>query len=284
MPNYVFEKFEEVEESIRRLAPKIVYKYRADWTNQYHRQIITDKILWFAAPRYLNDPYDIRTPLQFDIAEIDSPIFFEKLKAHYISDHPNIAYTERDLNVICENKMDEIRMNPQKYFENNYKQIREGTIYDRVGIFSCTKDELNETMWAHYSNNHQGFVIGFVTVELARDLLCSIGPMTYNDTIPVYSFIDPKADDDFNIYFLKSKKWEHEQEFRFYTIGDDENIERAKKYSVACASELLLGIKFPDSQKNDIITEAKRVFGNTFPIYHVRPKISGYGLEKTQIA
>jgi hypothetical protein len=191
MPNYIFEDFKEVEESIKKLAPKIVYKYRSDWTNQYHRQIITDQLLWFAAPRHLNDPYDIRTPLQFDLTEIENPIFFEKLKAHYLTNHANIAFAERDLNVICENKMEEIRKDPQKYFENNYKQIREGKIYDRVGVFSCTKDELNETMWAHYANNNQGFAIGFITIELARNLLCSIGPVTYNDRIPVYSFINP---------------------------------------------------------------------------------------------
>lgn len=240
--------------------------------------------MWFAAPRHLNDPYDIRTPLQFDVTEIENPIFFEKLKAHYLTDHPSIAFTERDLNVICENKMDEIRKDPQKYFENNYKQIREGKIYDRVGVFSCTKDELNETMWANYANNNQGFAIGFITVELARNLSCSIGPVTYKDTIPVYSFINPNADDDFDAYFLKSKKWEHEQEFRFYTIGDDENIERAKKYPINCAAELLLGYQFPEKQKEDIIKEAKGIFGSAFPIFQVRPKTTSYGLDKLQIA
>lgn len=283
MPNYVFENFEEIEESIKKIAPKIVYKYRSDWTNQYHRQIITDQTLWFAAPRHLNDPYDIRTPLQFDITEIENPIFFEKLKAHYISDHPNIAYLERDINIICENKMEEIRKNPRQYFENNYKQIRDSNIYDRIGIFSCTKNELDETMWAHYSNNYQGFVIGFVTVELARNLLCSYGIVDYSNNTPRYSFINSQTGDDFDTYFLKSKKWEYEQEFRFFIIGD-ENIERAKKYPINCASELLLGTNFPDNQKNDIIKEAKRIFGNSFPIYQVRPKTEEYSLEKTQIA
>jgi hypothetical protein len=79
MPNYLFERFEEVEESIKRSAPKIVYKYRGDWNNPYHRKLITEQLMWFAPPKELNDPYDIRTPVRFDITEIEHPLFFQKL-------------------------------------------------------------------------------------------------------------------------------------------------------------------------------------------------------------
>ena len=284
MPNYIFERFEEVEESIKKLAPKIIYKYRGDWTNPYHRQLITNQTLWFAAPRDLNDPYDIRTPFEFDVSEIENPIFFEKLKAHFISDNLGKGYSERDINVICENKMDEIRQNPKAYFENKYKQIREGNIYDRVGLFSCTKNELDETMWAHYGNNYNGFVVGFHTVELARNILCSIGPVTYSDVIPKYSFINSKEEDDFDLYFLKSTKWQYEQEFRFFTIGDDENVERAKKYPVECVAEVIIGTKFPNDQQKEFIDTVRKIFGDKFPIYQVQPKISGYGLAKNKLA
>jgi hypothetical protein len=82
MPNYTFENFEEVENNVIKEAPKIVYKYRADWNNQYHRELITEKKLWFAPPRELNDPFDIRIQLKFSADEINNPIFFEKLKKH----------------------------------------------------------------------------------------------------------------------------------------------------------------------------------------------------------
>lgn len=284
MSNYIFERFEEVEESIKKVAPQIIYKYRADWANPYHQQLLTDQTLWFAPPRDLNDPYDIRTPLEFDVTEIDNPIFLDKLKAHFISDNLGKTYSKRDLNVICENKMDEIRQNPKAYFEKNYKQIREGNIYDRVGLFSCTKNELDETMWAHYGNNYCGFVVGFHTVELARNILCSIGPVTYSDVIPKYSFINSKEDVDFDLYFLKSTKWQHEQEFRFLTIGDDENVERVKKYPIECIAEVLIGTKFPNDQLREFIDTVRKIFGDKIPIYQVESKTSGYGLTKNRIA
>jgi len=113
MTNHIFDKFEEVEESIREQAPPFVYKYRADWKNKYHRELITLQSAWFAPPSELNDPHDIKTPLRYDLTEIEHPIFFEKLKRILQNANPSIAFTERDLNVICTNKLNEIRVNPQ---------------------------------------------------------------------------------------------------------------------------------------------------------------------------
>lgn len=284
MANYLFDDFKEVEESIKKLAPPVIYKYRADWSNPYHKKFVTKQSLWFAAPRDLNDPYDIITPIKFDISEIEHPIFLSKLKGHLKANNPNIAFTERDINVICENKLDEIRKDPKSYFEKNYRDIRESDTYDRVGLFSCTSDELDETMWAHYGNNHTGFVVGFNTVELCRNLFCSIGPVKYNDEVPLYSFIKTKMDDDFDTYFLKSKKWEYEKEFRFFTIGDDANINRVKQYPISSVTEFLIGNNFPTEQTDDFITSIKDIFPKTIPIYKVRPKVSGFGFEKTIVA
>ena len=280
MRNHIFEDFKEIEENVRKFAPEVIYKYRSDWTNLFHRQIITEQMVWFAAPRDLNDPYDIRIPFQFDSSDIENPNFLEKVKALYKEHNSGIAYTERDLNVICENKMEEIRKDPQSYFENNLKEMREDKIFDRVGIFSCTKDPLNKKMWAHYGNDYKGFVIGFNTVELARSIQqCGFGPVIYKDCSLQFSLIHPPPDDDYTFY-LKSKEWEYEQEFRFRIIGEDENVKRIKKISINCISELLIGYQFPKYQKEDIIKVAKNVFGNSFPIFLVQPKTTAYGLEK----
>jgi hypothetical protein len=269
MPNYTFENFEEVENNVIREAPKIVYKYRADWNNQYHKELITEKKLWFAPPRDLNDPYDVRIPLKFAIDEINSPVFFEKIKNTLTRDNQGKAYSERDIQVMCENKIDEIRLSPREYFETKYKELREDSIYDRVGIFSCTINELNQNMWTSYGNNFNGFVVGFHTIELARNLMCAFGAVKYSDVITEYSFTRSNEDDDFETYFLKSLKWEYEQEFRFLTIGNDEFIERHKKYTSDCVAEILIGMNFPKSQQDEFIKTAKSLFGENTKIYMV---------------
>lgn len=278
MPHYLFDKFEEVEESIRKEAPPFVYKYRGDWSNKYHKELITHQSAWFAAPGELNDPHDITTPLQFDFSEIEHPIFFEKLKIIFRSENP--LASERDIAVICTNKLNEIRKNPKAYFEKNYKDLKESGIYDRVGLFSCTTDELNETMWAHYGNNYKGFVVGFITVELCRSFLSSAGPVKYSDEVPKFSFINPRLDADFDHYYLKSTKWSYEKEFRFPTIDDDPNFNRAKKFSIESVSEFLIGKNFPENLKEDFIHQIQSIYPKEVPIYEVVPKISGFGLEK----
>lgn len=284
MQNYLYDSFEEVEEDIKKVAPNLIYKYRGDWNNSFHKELITKQSLWFAAPKELNDPHDIRTPIQFDITEIEHPEFFKKLKESLLEMNPSIAFTQRDLNIISQNKLDEIRTNPKLYFENNYRAIREGDIYNRVGLFSCTTDELNETMWAHYGNNHTGFVVGFNTVELARNLFCSIGPVKYSNEIPFHSFINKNSDTDFDSYFLKSANWSYEKEFRFFTVEDDNIINRVKKYSSKSVVEFLVGAKFPEDKIEEFINEVRNIFPKEIPIYQVQPRVSGFGLEKQKIA
>lgn len=281
MANYIFEKFEEVEDSIRQVAPKVVYKYRGDWNNPYHRELITKQALWFAAPRELNDPYDIRTPVQFDVAEIDDPDFLLKMMEGYKMMNPRIAFTERELRVICQNKLDyEIKKDPLAYFRKNYKEIRDGELFDRVGLFSCSADPENEAMWAYYGNNSRGFVVGFNTVNMARDLICTIGPVRYDDNVPFHSFLKNKQDDEVDLLFLKSKRWESEKEFRFITIEDDAKFNRVKHYSIDTVHEFLLGSSFPKDQRAEFVSEVRKIFPAHIPIYQLHLKATEFGYDR----
>src|SRR5689334_1319806 len=106
MSNIVFERFEEVEESIRKDAPPIVYKYRDDWNNPFHKSLLTERKAWFSAPRELNDPDDIRIPLKFDVSEIEHPKFFEKMVKHFKQSNSGLLVTDSEIISICENRLD----------------------------------------------------------------------------------------------------------------------------------------------------------------------------------
>ena len=281
MAHYLFENIEEVEVSIIKEAPSFVYKYRGDWNNKFHKELITHQSAWFASPRELNDPYDITTPLQFDYSEVEDPIFFEKLKLIFRRENPNLS--DKYISDICTNKLNEIRINPQAYFKKNYIDLKESGVYDRIGIFSCTTDELNETMWAHYGNNSKGFVVGLRTIELLKSFLSSAGSVKYSDEVPKFSFINPGIDADFDNYYLKSTKWSYEKEFRFSTINDDTNLNREKKFSIESVSEFLIGNNFPENQIDDFIHQVQSIYPKGIPIYQVIPKVSVFGLEKTRV-
>ena len=282
MAHYLFESPHDVEESIQKEAPSFVFKYRDDWSNIFHKELITRQSAWFSSPSELNDPHDIRTPLQFDYSEVEHPIFFEKLKLIIQSENPNL--TDKDISDICKNHLNEIKKNPKAYFEKNHIDLNKDEIFNRIGVFSCTTDPLNVDMWDRYGNKYKGFVVGFKTFELVKSFYnISAGLVKYSDEVPKFSFINPSMDGDLDNYYLKSTKWSYEKEFRFSTIDDDINFNREKKFSIESVSEFLIGNNFPKDQMEDFIHQIQSIYPKGIPIYQVIPKISEFGLEKIRI-
>ena len=282
MSNQIYLKFEEIENDVKSKAPKTVYKYR-DWLNPIHRKILSQQEIWFASPNDLNDPLDIKTPLQFDYSEIYSPLFFEKIKMHFINntnDHSN-----KEVDKICNDKWEEIKLDPEEYFKRTYQDlINDKELYNQVGIFSCSKNGLNEFMWSLYANENRGFCVGFNVVELARVLFCGFGPVRYCDNIPFFSFINNRDEEDLMQYYLKTKKWGYEEEFRFIVIEDEQIIHRERKYPINCIEEIIIGNKFPKENIDEFIYLIKKTYSDKIPVYQVRTKSDNYGLEKYLIA
>ena len=286
MSNQIYLKFEEIEDDVRTKAPKTVYKYR-DWLNPVHKKIISEKEIWFASPNDLNDPIDIKTPLRFDYSEVYSPLFFQKIKMHFINDSDSTSkgYTDREVEKIYNDKWEEIKLNPKEYFARTYIDlINDNELYNKVGVFSCCKDGLNDLMWFLYGNKHNGFCIGFNVVELARNLNCGFGPVRYCDNIPFFSFINDRNEEDLTQYYLKTKKWRYEEEFRFIVIEDEQIIHRERKYPINCIEEIIIGNKFPKENIDEFIYLIKKTYSDKIPVYQVRTKSDNYGLEKYLIA
>lgn len=255
-----------IEESFK-LLPKTIYKIR-DWNSSQHKTIITEQSIWFASPKDLNDPFDIRIPMKIDLTEIEDPIFKLKLKKSLILKYSNSSFPEEQIDFLCERKLIEIKKDPKNYFYKNYKDMREGTFYDVAGVFSCTTDELNSRMWKEYGNNHKGFSVGFDTFELFKTLQCLYSLIEYNNEIPLHTFLKNESDFDFRDFFLKSTKWKHEKEFRFFCVISKES-DRRRKYTENSVREFLLGAKFPESNKLEFINQVRNNFKTNIPIYQL---------------
>lgn len=274
--------FEEVEAEIKEKTPPIVYKYRT-WEDIYHKRTITNSEVWFAHPHSLNDPYDVRPPYNFIVKDIDWDMARTKIRkaGRYFEPH----LSDAELEVQVEKRIKEMQANPIEYFQRNRgNHILDEKLYDPYGVFSCCKSAGNEPMWAHYGNNHCGFAVGFNTVELARTLQCTIGPVKYDDT-PVDYHIFGKNDYEKIMeaeLFQKSKRWEPEEELRFITAGIGLIRQRAAKFTPQAVSEIVFGINTSQQVQNEIISEATKVFPNV-PFFRVRTRPDGYGFSKEKI-
>lgn len=270
-----------IEESFKH-KPKTIYKIR-DWNDSFHKTIITEQAIWFASPKTLNDPFDIRIPMKIDLSEIEHQEFEVKLRETFILKNPNSNMSEEEFSTLCKNKLIEIKKDPKSYFQKNYLDMREGSTYDPAGIFSCTTDELNNRMWKKYGNKHKGFAVGFDTFQLFKNIQFLYGLVEYNDEIPFHSFIQKKPDFYFRDFFLKSTKWNYEKEFRFFYVPFEKESDRERKYTKECVAEILLGAKFPKAEKVQFINEVNKVFKGDIPIYQLKLLENSCILEKHRI-
>lgn len=277
----LFSIFSEIEQEVIEKVPAITYKFR-DWDNQYHKSILSDNNIWFAHPKELNDPYDIRVPVRFDFNEVNTPEFLEKLKYHTTLRFPQFNPDSREFRVVCDNKMDLIKENPQKHFEENYLEMRESDLYDRIGVFSLTSDCLNETMWTHYGNNSKGFCIGFDTVELAKSVEMGFGFVDYQDEPPLHSFIRNIDENQKDQMYLKHTKWVYEKEFRLLTFRIKSDKERSVFFDSKLVKEVVLGSSISDDNRNEIIAVLKAKY-NGVKLFICKANVASYGFQREEI-
>lgn len=265
---HIYDKFEEVEEEVRKYAPNIVYKYR-DWSNTFHRDLLIKQELWFSHPFDLNDPYDIRTKLRINSDEVKNPLFFERLKKFARIRYPHLDPNGRDFIYICENQYEIILNDPMDYFTKNYKDIRESDVYDPVGVLSLTADPIGERIWKEYGAKGKGFCVGFDTLGLAKSLNVKFGKVNYDDNPPLYSLLK-----DLEVYqndetFTKELKWAYEKEFRFLTFNVGKESDRTARVSPSIVKEVYFGELMPKFKKQEIINCLKTVYESSVNLFQV---------------
>jgi hypothetical protein len=277
---YIYNQFEEAEKGIEAKMPPILYKYRT-WENDFHKKIITEAEVWFAHPHTLNDPYDIRPPYNFIADNIDWVAAKIKIIEAGRLIEPNLS--DKELNNEVEKRIVAIKKDPIAYFQKNRRDyLLDKTRFDRIGVLSCCSSYQNEAMWAHYGNNHSGFVVGFKTVELARTLDCTCGYVNYSDKPIDYHILGNNEGLIYDEIIQKSTKWSYEEEFRFISAGIGINRQRANKYPLTAVNEIIIGLTTSKQIEEEIMLAAKENLPN-ISIYKIETNPDQFGFKKTQI-
>jgi len=175
--------------------------------------IISGRLLKFNNPAFFNDPFDCDVDLlEFDFRDWSSDVDedFKKVKSILEKDLGN--RTESIIRQISE--VDIIEM---------YKQSQLDKIA-RSAICCFTKDFKNTIMWSHYANNHKGVCLNFdlsVSNPFFDDLVGQFGQgsVNYNDYTTV-NYFKSKQKALEKLFYTKSKDWEYEAEYRFFTLQE----------------------------------------------------------------
>ena len=153
------------------------------------------------------------------------------------------------------------------------------SINKTIGILSLTEKRDNLLMWAHYSNNHQGFVIEFDEKHKFFDQRTKPNELRRHFKKVIYSKQRPEIvlynseiseEENLNnminnIFWNKSYHWEYEQEWRMiYTlegfekklVTDNDEI-YLFSLPLDCVKGIILGCKMLEENKRNVINLLK---------------------------
>lgn len=235
---------------------ELVFKYRiidADTLSSIHSGHV-----WFASREQLNDPYDCFPQIENDLSENKLKELFNSFKYEFSG----------------ETKAEKLI----ELFEKSSNDLM-----NRLGVFCVTQNPLNELMWAHYADSHQGIVIGYrlkpENMNNKEHPHRAIKPVSYNERAVArlsdfYSGRIEGCDDAYNrwmkaLYFSKTPAWSYEEELRFLSIRSN-----GLKDIDASIEEVHFGARTTSANKEMIVD----LMGHSVNFYEV--KLSPHGLLK----
>ncbi len=141
------------------------------------------------------------------------------------------------------------------------RSLMDEKLNEILGILSLTEKPDNLLMWSHYASNHEGFVIGFDSThkyfdqrKSTKDELRHLRKVEYRAKRPNAPLT---ALDGVDVFLVKSKEWEYEQEWRIMrALPDADKDIPAKPFSIylfefpaAAVTEVILGSRMAESNK-----------------------------------
>lgn len=137
------------------------------------------------------------------------------------------------------------------------------SIHDDVyRICSLSGNWTSNLMWSHYTNNHEGFCVGYEIRSLKNTTTELTFPVRYRNE--VLDLDDSFFDDNnemtgmslLDALTLKSKDWEYEDEWRIIvTCNNGDNLQ---KIYLPCLKEIIIGMKVSDVNKQRLIEIAEK--------------------------
>ena len=271
--------------------PEIFYKYRS--VNDNTLNAFKNDTLYFSAISMFNDPYECAMTLSYiQIKELMYNIILEKLKPFLI---PGFSMSHDDFSSqdVFESKINQglrIPKENQWYFEDMWKLtddtirkksaetgIETSQIGDeiyRVCSFSTVNDSL--LMWAHYSDNHKGFCIGYNFKEVNDNLTELMLPVIYcDDLLEISKYMFPNSNKSLimNAITRKSRAWEYEREWRILILAANE--EKFQIQRIPVPKSIFLGTRITEENKSRIIEIASE---KNMDIYQIHMRIDEFKL------
>jgi hypothetical protein len=247
----------------------ILYKY----LSPDRRDVIENLSIRFTQPVYLNDPYET------------NPV----ITGSEMTDEQwaKIADFEARKNGINIKDFEHLKNKDAR--DNQFPaalQLMKTFFHHSVGILSLSETHDNTLMWAHYCQNHTGFVIGFKTGNSflsptgKQYAVNTLSKVIYTDTRPVNTLEKTTMKD---LYFTKSNHWSYESEWRILKNRQDtsEKSQTGEIFLYRFPADIIDSVYFggacdPALEKN--ILEQLQLHGLKTPVFKMMLNTSNYNI------
>ncbi|WP_296883471.1 DUF2971 domain-containing protein [uncultured Methanobrevibacter sp.] len=226
--------------------PKELFRYRhldssEEVEKSKHVDALINEKIYLTEPYILNDPYD--SAFSIDIEKFKQNILKnseQKIKEEYVKkifEQINIdIQLLEDIDALYEDMnidmsgMYELIENETNQF---YTEYLKNEIKFRISCFSETSKSI--LMWSHYANEHQGFCIGYDSLEMEEKTRKKIYPVFYHEEFfPNIKTENELENKQFNS-LIKYKDWKYEKEWRLISY---------EKFLHLKPSKIYLGVRF----------------------------------------
>jgi len=153
----------------------------------------------------------------------------------------------------------------------------------KIGIYSLSQTYIDELLWAHYANSHNGYCIEYeldILLESYNSDKVYSFPITYKEKPPSIDFmniIKSSKENDLiqKMAGYKSMRWKYEEEIRIVT--ENEGIH---SYDYKAIKGVYFGLRISENDKEEIM---KRMKGRGIKYYQIEQVPNTYNFRAKNI-
>jgi hypothetical protein len=253
--------------SVKNKWNRHLYKYKS--CNVSHlRNLIVDSYFYMSSRHQLNDPFDVRSVVDFIDGGIDRVAYLNKLFKQFKTTHKGRKEISK-------------RLFSPAFIEQEIRNHLNKAV-NLTGFHSFAASPRNLLMWSHYADSHKGVCLMY---ETAKDLDTFVKalPVEYSKSFPVIQYTQNIAGDLIRKAFLtKADDWAYEKERRIF------EMDRAGQYMFYAPRSLvgvILGAKISNTDEakvRDLLIEREARGHPSLRLYRAVCQESSYAVKVYQ--
>lgn len=273
----------------------ILYKY----LSQYRISVIQKRQIRFTQYGDFNDPFELNPNIdklaeENEIRNLVSKDFVKIIEEEYSKNPIISAFISKDDFINIAQLQEELVKNTVVGIEPHIVKLLPGilqkTANSLMGALSLSEICDHELMWSHYAEEHKGYVIGFDSShpffnqrKSSKDELRHLRKIEYRDKPPVINLMQTSGAE---LFFVKSSKWQYENEWRMLLpLSDSDEVISKEPYPVhlfnfplGAVKKIILGAKIADENKRILKSLLDDKQYSHMKLYQAHLDRSSYGI------